>query len=614
LKVSVTSHIYRDAEELWDYVKRIYREATLSYKSPSGVIFVECSDQTYREMTRDPNIQVTITSKIKLTQASPLQEAPVAPAAPEIWVNTVAKRVGAEIAWESGFRGEGVTVAVLDSGINPHKTLKGKIAYEEALITNTTTDQFGHGTSVASIVAGEDPSTGFTGIAPKASIINIKMINDRGESDEELAVKAVDRAVELKADIINISWGLTDTGNPNEPIRIAVRNAAKQNIVIVCAAGNCLTADTLVYTKNGPIEIAKLKPGDEVYSLENPTKIAETNTYHWVTKGTLIQLTKKRHILNEKIVLAKVKRVIYNGKQPVYLLKTKTRSIKATANHPFLVYDKTTRQLQWKTLSEIDIGTPIVILKKLPEEKGEGINPKLARVIGVWFGDGSIRFRSRNAIEGVHEIVFQRAKFLGIEAVREIKLLGEADVYDIEVEGTHNFIAEGIVVHNSGPAPTTITSPATDPVTVAVGSCTASEIVSYFSSRGPTKEGLVKPEGLGFGENLIVADPKTPDGLAKATGTSFTAPQGSGIAALGRQIFREAMTREWIERGLKYASTKPPSAPAPKTVKDNDYGYGIPDFRIYGAVATIPGVAPAAINPNNILNLILLALFARVIA
>jgi len=405
MKVSVTSHIYRDPEELWDYVKRIYREATLSYKSPSGVIFVECGEQTYKEMTRDPNIQATITSKIKLTQAAPLQEAPVAPAAPEIWVNTVAKRVGAEIAWEAGFRGEGVTVAVLDSGINPHKTLKGKIAYEEALITDTTLDHFAHGTSVASVIAGEDPSTGFTGIAPRASIINIKMMNDRGESDEELAVKAVDRAVELKADIINISWGLTDTGNPNEPIRIAVRNAAKQNIVIVCAAGNY------------------------------------------------------------------------------------------------------------------------------------------------------------------------------------------------------------------GPAPTTITSPATDPVTVAVGSCTASEMVSTFSSRGPTKEGLVKPEGLGFGENLIVADPKTPDGLAKATGTSFTAPQGSGIAALGRQIFRATMTREWIEIGLKYSSTKPPSAPAPKTVKDNDYGYGIPDFRIYGAVATIPGVTPAAaINPNNILNLILLAIFAKVIA
>ena len=405
MKVSITSHIYRDAEELWDYVKRIYREATLSYKSPSGVIFVECSDQTYREMARDPNIQTTITSKIKLTQASPLQEAPVVPAAPEIWVNTVAKRVGAAIAWDAGFRGEGVTVAVLDSGINPHKTLKGKIAYEEALITNTTLDQYGHGTSVASVIVGEDPSTGFTGIAPKASIINIKMMNDQGESDEELAVKAVDRAVELKADIINISWGLTDTGNPNEAIRIAVRNAAKNNIIITCAAGN------------------------------------------------------------------------------------------------------------------------------------------------------------------------------------------------------------------GGPSPMTITSPATDPATVAVGSCTASEIVSTFSSRGPTKEGLTKPEGLGFGENLIVADPKTPDGLAKAVGTSFSAPQGSGIAALGRQIFGATMNRDFIEKGLKYSSTKPPSAPAPKEVKDNDYGYGTPDFRILGAVATIPGVTPAAaINPSNILNLILLAIFARVIA
>jgi len=399
VKIAISPKSPQHPEALWDYIRRVYVDAYLRYISPSGVIFVECSEDTAKRMKLDPTLNVTEVAKIKLSQ-NPLQEAPT-PASVEIWPNTIAKRLGPAIAWEAGFRGEGTTVAVLDSGINPHQTLKGKIAYEEALVTETTLDEFGHGTCVASIIAGEDTATGFTGIAPKTTIYNIKMLNERGESDEETAVKAVDRAVELNVDVINISWGLVDTGNPNEPIRIAVRNASKNKIIVVAAAGNF------------------------------------------------------------------------------------------------------------------------------------------------------------------------------------------------------------------GPTPSTISSPATDPEAVAVGSCTASEIVSEFSSRGPTKEGIVKPEGLGFGENVVAADPRTASGLVKVTGTSYTTPQGSGIAALGKQIFRPYIDREWIEKGLKYSSTKPPTAPAPKTVKDNVYGYGTPDFRIYGSV-TIPG-APTTIHPDNILNLILLAILTRIV-
>jgi len=146
-----------------------------------------------------------------------------------------------------------------------------------------------------------------------------------------------------------------------------------------------------------------------------------------------------------------------------------------------------------------------------------------------------------------------------------------------------------------------------------VGSCTASETVSDFSGRGPTKEGLIKPEGVVFGENVIAADHKDPAGLVKCSGTSFACPIGSGIATLGRQIFRQWMTREWVERGLRYASTKPPGAPSPAGVKDNVYGYGTPDFRIYGAVTPRVPAAPLApvIDLPQILNIMLVMMMVR---
>jgi len=148
---------------------------------------------------------------------------------------------------------------------------------------------------------------------------------------------------------------------------------------------------------------------------------------------------------------------------------------------------------------------------------------------------------------------------------------------------------------NGGPIPSTITSPACEKYVVAVGSATYEPFaVSSFSSRGPTKEGIDKPDIVFFGENVILASSKSDTANVASSGTSFSCPFATGCAIL----YQEAALKwsnldfpsgpppgyyigtvnflpveEVIDLHLINACYKPPDA---SVAKDNNYGYGIP--------------------------------------
>lgn len=135
--------------------------------------------------------------------------------------------------------GAGVKIAVLDTGIVAHPALPGftqsiAITPFPADISKTN----GHGTAVASLIAGNDPQA--PGVAPAAQLVSIRVGDDSGKADSFALAAGILAAVDSGVQIINISMGTTEN---NPLIEEAVLYAHDQNVVIVAASGNSEQAE-----------------------------------------------------------------------------------------------------------------------------------------------------------------------------------------------------------------------------------------------------------------------------------------------------------------------------------------------------------------------------------
>jgi subtilisin family serine protease len=150
-------------------------------------------------------------------------------------------QIGAPAAWDAGHTGEGVTVAVLDSGIDPtHPDLDQSIVGSRDFTgSGDVTDLSGHGTHVASIVTGSGEASGGVnqGVAPGADLLVGRVID--GDGDEESTVIAgMEWAAAQGADIVNISLGFGATDG-TDPLATAVNElSAQHDMLFVVAAGN----------------------------------------------------------------------------------------------------------------------------------------------------------------------------------------------------------------------------------------------------------------------------------------------------------------------------------------------------------------------------------------
>jgi membrane-anchored mycosin MYCP len=133
-------------------------------------------------------------------------------------------------------RGEGVTVAVVDSGVDvSHPQLRGVDAYDD-----TRTDKrdcLGHGTEVAGIIAAKDmrpEHVPFLGVAPLVHLVSIKAVVESNNNDPSLLPRAIRDAAARGARIINVSSDSTDYPS----LKNAVEYAQRKGALIVAAAGN----------------------------------------------------------------------------------------------------------------------------------------------------------------------------------------------------------------------------------------------------------------------------------------------------------------------------------------------------------------------------------------
>ncbi|MFF0151396.1 S8 family serine peptidase [Micromonospora sp. NPDC005203] len=151
-------------------------------------------------------------------------------------------QIGAPTAWAAGFTGAGVSVAVLDTGVDAtHPDLAGKVAearnFTEAADAR---DTVGHGTHVASTIAGTGAASGgkYRGVAPDATLLDGKVCEDAGCPDSAILAGMQWAAVEKKAAVVNLSLGGWDTPEV-DPLEEAVQTlTAQTGTLFVIAAGN----------------------------------------------------------------------------------------------------------------------------------------------------------------------------------------------------------------------------------------------------------------------------------------------------------------------------------------------------------------------------------------
>ena len=145
----------------------------------------------------------------------------------------------ASLAWRLS-TGDGVTVAVLDSGVDAyHRDLAGRVLPGADFVDGTTDgrrDFVGHGTSVAALIAGREKSYGVVGLAPGAKILPVRVLDRQNRyRDAATVARGVRWAVDHGARVVNLSLG-GDDASPQ--LADAIRYAYAHDAVVVACTGN----------------------------------------------------------------------------------------------------------------------------------------------------------------------------------------------------------------------------------------------------------------------------------------------------------------------------------------------------------------------------------------
>ncbi|MET7469685.1 S8 family serine peptidase [Micromonospora sp. NPDC005686] len=151
-------------------------------------------------------------------------------------------QIGAPAAWAAGYTGKGVRVAVLDTGVDlTHPDLAGKVAESRNFTEETDPDDIvGHGTHVASTIAGSGAASGgkYRGVAPDATLLSGKVCEVYGCTESAILAGMQWAAAEQHATVANMSLSGGDTPEV-DPLEQAVETLTEQHgTLFVIAAGN----------------------------------------------------------------------------------------------------------------------------------------------------------------------------------------------------------------------------------------------------------------------------------------------------------------------------------------------------------------------------------------
>jgi serine protease AprX len=199
---------------------------------------------------------IIVTPDLSMTIGSLLDSDP--PHAPS---DAFLQQTGATELAAQGDTGQGVTVAVLDTGIDKLPDFAGRLVGGVDLSGghNPFQDSYGHGTFVAGLIAGDGASSGgqYSGEAPGAKLVSIKVAGASGVTSMATVISGLQWAIAHKSTygikVLNISLGVQPTGSTvTDPLDQAVEAVWNAGIAVVASAGNA-----------GPFDGTILSPGDD---------------------------------------------------------------------------------------------------------------------------------------------------------------------------------------------------------------------------------------------------------------------------------------------------------------------------------------------------------------
>jgi serine protease AprX len=165
----------------------------------------------------------------------------------------VRRAAGAQALLDRGDDGAGVAIALVDTGVQALPGLdRGQVVVgpdysDEARYKELRDrDAFGHGTHLAGTMVGDDPASGFTGVAPGAKVVSVKVAGSDGTTSLLQVLSGLEWIRKHKDDkdapirVVNLSLGV-DAGNDSyvrDPLAFAAETLWRSGIVVVAAAGN----------------------------------------------------------------------------------------------------------------------------------------------------------------------------------------------------------------------------------------------------------------------------------------------------------------------------------------------------------------------------------------
>jgi serine protease AprX len=149
-------------------------------------------------------------------------------------------------AWSWGYTGNGVNVALIDTGVNTSGDLAGQVIHAEDFTSeHDNQDNFGHGTFVAGLIAGTGAGSAgaIKGEAPGAKIVSLKIAGRDGTTDVTSVLEALEWVVTYKdafgIRVVNLSLGFNSHQSYTvDPLDFAVERVWNAGIVVITAAGN----------------------------------------------------------------------------------------------------------------------------------------------------------------------------------------------------------------------------------------------------------------------------------------------------------------------------------------------------------------------------------------